>query len=235
MKLPFTLRLGSVDEPSLQVSKWLKVPALLDDEEMSRLIHSLGEFVITVTGSVTPQGKGFIGHEAFLEGYQAYIAALQGGQRPNEGNFRRIIPCVWTADLSALYAVPLAEGKQVIRACSPVIQLQHHRFDYSPIDGKFRSMVLGQDTIVWGVQFSYPQLYENPATHEIVQLNEEEAYPNTALFRKLQRWIRHETIPVPFQVEGKQIINVPIRLGKKCVEWIHRHPQLSARHLEVKV
>jgi hypothetical protein len=57
-------------------------------------------------------------------------------------------------------------------------------------------------------------------------------FPNTTLFKRLQQWVRSHTIATPFEVEGKKI-NVPIRIGKRCLNWIHVHPQLRAKGIRV--
>ena len=104
--------------------------------------------------------------------------------------------------------------------------------DYSEHDGKFRPMVFGLDSVTWGLQFSYPQLFMDGRTKEAFAVVESEEFPNTALFHQLQRWMRQNTLPTPFLVDGKRV-NSPIRLGKACLPWINRHPQLAPKHLQV--
>ncbi len=63
-------------------------------------------------------------------------------------------------------------------------------------------MVLSRKSVTWGLQFSYPQLYQDPRTRQIFKVTDTPEFPNTALFSKLQKWIRSETLPTPFQVEA---------------------------------
>ena len=124
----------------------------------------------------------------------------------------------------------VGEGETLLRIRGPVVQLRPHRFSYSAVDGKFRSMVMGTQTISWGVQFSYPQFCQLPDA-SVHQVND--SFPNTAVFKQLQRWVRHNTIPTPLKVDGTRT-NVPIRLGKNCIPWIHRHPHLIQQNIIVE-
>jgi hypothetical protein len=114
----------------------------------------------------------------------------------------------------------------------PIIQLQAHTLFYSQLDGQVRSMVRGEGEIHWGIQFSYPQIYQNAQTGQIEKIEDNEKFPNTALFRRLQRWVRDHTRATPLEVGGKRV-NLPARLGKQCFSWINRHPQLLAAGIRV--
>lgn len=193
---------------------------------MEELITALGTFWIVLVSGVIPVGQEIVTPQAFLEIYQEYVDALLQGTLQFE-RYRPFFSSVWTTSLDMLYAVPIAEGKQLVRAHRPVIQLQPHRLAYSPSDGKLRSMVFGEETISWGIQFSYPALYQDESL-QVFAVKEGDLFPNTALFKRLQQWMRSNTIPTPFEIKGGERINSPIRTGKRCT-WIHAHPQLKAR------
>lgn len=219
-------------EPPMEVSKWLKLPVLLSLEEMRHLFHVLGDFEIYFTGVLTQPGEEQILKEDFLNIYSTYINTLMQGNIPDELTYRSYFNTIFTTTPDCLYAIPASHGRQLIRASKPVIQLQSHSMDYSLMDGKFRSMVFGIDSVLWGVQFSYPQLYLEPKSKEILTVVDNDKFPNTNLFKQIQKWLRQETIPAPFKV-GVDKINVPIRLGKKCLSWINKHPQLSKKNLTI--
>lgn len=198
---------------------------------MQELVAALGDFFILPISGLIPIGNEFISKEAFLEAYSSYVAALKQGELPNDSRIRPYFTSIWTVTLEAVYAVPVKQGHNLIKICQPVIQLQGHRFDYSTVDGKFRSMVLGSDCVQWGLQFSYPQLYQDDNL-QVFSTREGVQFPNTALFKRLQQWMRSHTIATPFEVEGKKI-NVPIRIGKQCLSWVNNHPQLQVKGLRV--
>lgn len=216
----------------LQVSKWLKIQVLLDTEEMGKLLIDLGDIIIALTGCVCNLDEGFILKESFLGCYKRYIDELKERQIPDESHFRSFFSATFTVALDHLYAVMVNDGKHIIRACKPVVQLQSHRMIYSPEDGKFRSMVFGLESIAWGIQFSYPQLYQDAATHDVMQVGVSSSFPNTILFRHLQKWMREHTVPTRFEIEGKRM-TLPVRIGKSCMKWINRHPQLTLKGFKV--
>jgi len=213
----------------MQASKWLKIQLLADLSEMESLFTALEDFSIFISGAVMPKG-GDITQQQFLKVYSHYIEALKQGQIPSESTYRQMFGASLTKDPEALFVVPVGADRQLLRIGRPVLQLQPHSMDYSPLDGKFRAMVYGLESILWGIQFSYPQLYQDPETKE--PLNVDERFPNTVLYKNLQRWVRNHTMPTPFLVDGKKV-NVPIRLGKKCLPWINKHPQLLLKGIVV--
>lgn len=217
---------------SLQASKWQKCPILIDPEEMRDLFQTLGDFYIVQISGVLPLGEELVEKKDFQEIYSQYIEGLKQGMLPTDPRTRSYFSSVFTLDLNALYRVKVNDTSSLVKVVQPVIQLQAHRFDYFPADGSFRSMVMRADSISWGLQFSFPHLFqdENFIVHTV---REEQKFPNTALFKKLQGWVRSHTLATPLEIEGK-ITNVPIRLGKQCLPWINHHPQLLAKGLKVK-
>lgn len=228
-----TIPVRSTVGPTLQASKWQKCPLLIDVDEMRELLAVLGEFWMVQISGVIPIGQEIISHEAFLDAYQHYILALKQGEQATDSRLRSYFSSVWTTFLEALYTVPVNEKAHLVKVQQPVIQLQAHRFDYSLADQTFRSMVLGVDSIQWGVQFSYPHLYQDENLN-VFTVREGEQFPNTTLFKRLQKWVRDKTIATPFEVGGKRV-NVPIRLGKQCLSWINTHPQLQTKGLRVVI
>lgn len=216
----------------LQASKWLELRVLLDSDEMGQLCEHLLPFQIYLTGGVMKPGQGAVSHERFLKTYHDYVGCLQNGLLPEEETYRQLFSTLWTRQADHLAVTQVNETDYLIRPCLPVVQLRPHRFSYSPLDGQFRSMVLGRYSLSWGIQFAYPQIFQNPETQQIEQIKEEPRFPNTSLFRSLQRWVRQHTLPTPFGVGEKQV-NVPIRIGMHCLKWINQHPQLAEHNLKV--
>lgn len=232
MDKQLSLRTSST-EPPMQATKWLTSQVLLDADEMQELFNALGDFYIFQTSGVCKTDEGSISRNEFIAAYRDCISMLQKGLQPNEGPYRKLFSSVLTVSLDTLYAIPLADNQHLIRISKPVIQMQIHHMDYSQADSKFRSMVFGSDSIWWGIQFSYPQLYQNQQTHQAEQVVISTTFPNTQLYRDLQYWIRHHTIPTPM-ILNQQTVNLPMRLGKNCLSWINCHPQLIKKGLQVK-
>jgi len=226
-----SIRILEVGEDSpMQASKWLKLQVLVERSSLMALFQHLGDFEIYLTGKLTHKGGGIIPQTEFLDVYERYILDLKQGLAPDERSFAPYFSCVLSATPEAVYGIYTPTDQQLIRVAKPVIQMQAHTIDYSPRDGKLRSMVFGVDSVQWGIQFSYPQLYlEN---NEVVQALHQTEYPNTILFKKLQEWVRMNTLPTPFEIEGKKQ-NAPVRIGRECLAWINTHPQLQKKGLRV--
>ena len=217
----------------MQASKWLNAPLLLDTDEMQKLILDLGDFWIFKVQGVINKDQESLSTEQFLNCYSDYIKGLKQGRFEESPYMKSVFSSVWTTSLDALYSIPVREDQQLIKIDKPVIQLQSNRLTFSKSDGKFRSMTFGPGSIHWGIQFSYPQIYQD-AAYRVLSVKETPEFPNTLLFKNLQRWVRENTVPTPFLVE-EQKTNVPIRLGKNCFSWINNHPHLIANHLRVEV
>jgi hypothetical protein len=226
--------MSSKPQKPMQASKWLQVPILIDAEEIRSLFEALGEFQIFLISCICKPGEETITREQFLERYAEYISALQKGELPDDTHFRHYFSSAFTVSPDLLYALDVGEDQRLIRIAKPVIQLQMHRMDYSTADAKFRSMTFGEDTISWGIQFSYPQLFEDSETHEVHQVGKSADFPNTQLFHSLQRWMRQNTVPTPVLI-GEHLVNIPMRLGKKCFGWINKHPQLRKKGLQISL
>ena len=208
---------------------------MLDAGEMESLFNVLGEFYIYRVGAVCKEGCEEVSREDFLRGYAAYVNALKEGILPDPASYRGLFAAVLTVTGDALYGIRTGEGESIVRVAKPVIQIQPHSMHYSKIDNKFRPMLFGLDTITWGIQFSYPQLYQDQELQDVRKVDSGPDFPNTPLFRAVQQWQRENTIPTPFLVPDGSKVNVPMRLGKECLAWINQHPQLKSNNLEVAV
>lgn len=236
--IPIPLRASTSAEKPLQASKWLQVQALLSRNELDNLLNflekSLGVVFLFSCGVVCTKEKGQLSKEQFLNDYDTYLKSLMKGEIPDLNVYRSIFSPAMTTTTDALFTIPVGEDRQIIRVARPVVQLQAHHIDYSTVDKKFHSMVFGADSIAWGLQFSYPQLYQDNETKQVEIIKKTATFPNTALFQLLQKWMRQHTIPTPFIAEGKTT-NVPMRLGKECLSWINKHPQLIQKNITVKI
>ena len=220
------------NEGQLRVSKWLKFQVLLDADEMEDLFRELGPFFIFLVSEVVSKETALLEHAQFLAGYRHYIEILKKGEIPENNQFRKIFSSVFTTTPDIMYAQDLGKERYLIKALKPVIQLQAHHFFLSDIDGKYHPMVLSDQSFSWGLQFSYPQIYQDPKSTEFSKVTTSAEFPNTELFVRLTKALRKNSMPTPFSYKGVKTY-VPIRIGKKCLSWIANHAQLKKRGLEV--
>ncbi|MBI3508559.1 MAG: hypothetical protein HY069_02830, partial [Chlamydiia bacterium] len=187
-------------EGTFQASKWLKLAVLCDEGELAELLD--GSFaIVPLTGIF--DGK-VLEPSRFVSVFAEWIAALKQGKVPTDRELRKILACAWVHDRNAIWLQEVVGKGFLAKIARPVVQVQAHFFSYSSLDGQFRSMSMGEGSVFWGLQFSYPQVYQDPQTMEIDQVGRGE------LFEKIQTWSRERTRPTPFIAENKKT-NVPIR------------------------
>jgi hypothetical protein len=110
--------------------------------------------------------------------------------------------------------------------------MQHHKLHFSQDDHQFRSMVLGLEAFPFGIQLSYPQLYQEPKTHELKKVLLDPSFENTPLYKKIKQWIKTNTRPISFLVEDKKV-TIPCRIGKEALLFVNNHPWLIKKNLKV--
>jgi hypothetical protein len=199
---------------------------------MRQLVQALGPFHIVQTSCPVALGSEEISIESFCHSYEQYVQALRQGAPLD--CFKPLFSSSISLSLDDFYVMQLPQpGRGLVKACRPVIQLQAHTFFYSFVDREFHSMVQGKESVAWGLQFSYPQLFQDPVTKKIVKVNDADLFPNTALYATLMRWMRTATLPTPFVVQGVKT-NAPIRIGKQALEWVNQHPQLQRQGICVQ-
>lgn len=217
-----TLRTSTVEiEGTYQGSKYLKYQVLCSALELRDLFERCSPSVLYhLTG--LSDGKS-LERDLFIQEYDHWIQMLQEGKVPSDQQLKSILAAGLSKSADGFWKQELANGRYIIKMAKPIIQIQAHFFTYSSIDKVFRPMTMGHNSIFWGLQFSFPQIYQDPKTMELLKSDQTE---NAKLFQIIKQWVKDETRPTPFLVEGKKV-NVPIRLGKSCFSWIHKHPQLK--------
>lgn len=218
------------DQP-LEAAKWLSLPMMLGPSELEHLLNALGEIHIVKTLSKVEEGKEEIAKEDFVSLYAEYAGLLKEGAVPDSRRFKGVFSSVITLDLDALFSVPLDAGYHVVKVKSPIIQMQYHTMKWSKEEGKFRSQLFGQDSLPWGILFSYPQILLHQETKDIVKADTP-GFVNYRLFKEIQKWQRQHTIPTPFLADGRRI-NTSQRIGRECLPWIENHPLFKLYDLKI--
>lgn len=226
------LRNSTMDqEGALKVSSFIKIPLLIDDFEMENLCQFFGDISFYNTQGVSDFTHGILKAPEFMEHYRSYINALKENKIIALKKSYPIFSYALSVTPDIFYEVKVDETRRVIKATKPPIQMQPHEFFFSQESETFYSMVFSEKSISYGIQFSYPNLYQNPHTHEVY--NVDETFPNTSFFKNFRQWVRNNTVPSSFVVNGKKY-NLPYRVGKGCFSWLSKHPQLLENQIFVK-
>jgi hypothetical protein len=214
------------------VSKWLKHQVLLDVDEMKVCLEALDPFEFYNVSSIASLEDLKISHETFLRVYENYITDLKRGKAPEPD--RKIFSAVMTVDSEALYAKEIQPGRRMAKLARPVVQLQNHCFFASKMDHKIHPMVMSLGSIQWGLQFAFPQIFFDGSGGSYIKNSDEKQFPNAALFAKLIKWLRSASVPTTFLWDGHKVAT-PLRIGKKCFDWIENHPQLKEQGITIHV
>jgi len=95
-------------------------------------------------------------------------------------------------------------------------------------------LLFGSQSCSWGLQFSYPHLFQNE-NYKVFQVNKEVKFVNNHLFKQLKSWLRANSMPTTFITSSGKVFCSPIKIGKSCCGWINMHPQLQQLGLKVKI
>lgn len=212
-------------EGILRCSKWVSYTFLISLNELQYLFDILSNFYLINTFEPCPLEKAVLPHAAFLEIYNKYIKLLANGDIPDPSLYKKAFYHSISSSLENLYAMEVSKG-YLIKPKKPLIFLRPAAITYSELDQKLRSTLPSQKTILWGLEASYPQIYENSLTRETKTIINDFNYPNSSLFHILRKTLRKLSEPFQLQLPDKKIMT-PFRIGKEVKNWIHHHPQLS--------
>lgn len=219
-------------EGDLHASKWLKHQFLLSKQEHADLFTSFEGFVMYQASGPVYESLALITRNQFLKQYSDYIDSIVSGREIDISQWRRFFCNYLTVDPEALYKIVLTDGRVIIKASRPTVQMQLHTFFPSDVDGKFHSMVMASDCIHFGLQISYPQIFEDPKTHQFSKTLDSSVFPNTSLFKHIVRYLRSHTVPTPLLFKGQRSV-APFRIGKECFPWINNHVGCIKKQLQV--
>jgi len=203
---------------AFSVSKWLKHQVLLDTAEMEELCRF--PFKLYNVSQILPSADNEVSKKEFLDSYRDYIEQLKEGKVVTPRSFSCAI------SVEELHVEEIGPGKYMTKQRLPVIQMQPHRFFFSKIGKTIQPMVMSPESIPWGIQFSYPQIFIRDGV-----FTKTTGFPNTELFTNLMRWFRAHTHPTTFLYQEEKI-STPLRLGKN---WKEDHPFLPTHNLGLYV
>ncbi len=216
-------------EGQFQAAKWLKIQALLDPVELSDLLSLCPPTWIYPLSGLFALGDVAVPKERLTSVYAEWIDCLKSGQVLDPVQLRLWNALCWTRRPEAVWLQEVPGNRYLVKVGEPVVQIQVHYMSYSEADLEFRSMALGQSAIFWGLQFSFPQVYQDPKTLELIEGARGE---NWELFQHIRHYVREETLPTPVMINGKRK-NLPMRLGRRCFSWIGMHRALTKQGLSI--
>lgn len=206
-------------------SRWQRHAFFLDPKEMFSLLETLSPVeMFNVSGVVSP-GNEQIDCEQFLSLYEEYFSAVLEKEGIDLSAYRKAFTTAWTRGKEAISFTETKDHRKILRANRPVLQLQMHQFRYDHQLEKFFAMSCGKGNISWGIQISFPMIFQKGPGEPVVQVKKGDTQFD--LYTSLVRFLRKETLPTPFLIDGKRK-NATFRIGKKVLSDIEGNlPQLE--------
>lgn len=227
MDLSFPLDVSTIEkEGDLHCSKWVKHAILLDKEEMESFWKVLDSSIMISPVQKVSKEKWQVSKEHFFAQYEKYLSWLRLEEEFPPPALRKEFTLMASSFVEAFYAVSVALDQFIIKARCPVIQIQTYHCFISKFDRKIYPMAMNADSFTYGLQISYPQIYEEPHTGKFKKMLLEKDFPNTILYKQIVQWLRNHTKPAIFFIGDKEEV-APFRVGKKDKDWMSDHKRFK--------
>lgn len=201
-------------------SKWQKIQVLLDPVELKALLQYLSPIFILNTSGVIPREKISIQVDEFVRIYEQYIAILQGKISREKISLSYAL----SQRLENFCMVQPSSNKYICRMIQPDVQIQTYSLLLDEF-GKPLSQVFSTDATSFGLQLSYPAIFQDALTGQVFSTTKN-TFAGWKLFSAIRNWIRSHTFPLPLHFKEKNS-RLPIRLGPLAGTWITSHIDLN--------
>lgn len=209
-------------EGKFQASKWMHVRLFLSKKELEALFHHLGSFDLVSLSKLSSIEDLIIAPDLFFSLYQEYLLALKRGQKTD----KKVFSLAMVEDPESLFFAQLKPSLFAARLKKPCIQISLVEFSYDEELGECFFNQHAKDGISCGLQFSFPQFYEDPETRKQNVHFKDLSFSHTALFKALQQWMRNHTKPLSLY-KGKNVIKTGIRVGLDGAELLKEHAEFK--------
>lgn len=228
------IQVSSIEkEGILKASKYLRLQMLLEKEELKALFAEFSDFYLVYHSKISEKNTSKVDKDVYLALYGNYIDKLKKDPSLLTRNELMDLSLCFSKTLDAFFSIPIDGNKELIKLRSPAILVQPFSFFYEKGQGSIFTTVHSQNRVLWGIECSFPQFYQDPKTLDTIEILKDKTDPNTQMFKSLQRWVRRNTEPVCLLINGQEQIH-PFRLGSSCFSWINEYPLLATYDLKVK-
>jgi len=215
-----TYNSASLAPSKLQASLWMTQRVLLTPQELQELFDSLPQFFLFSLSAIGPQERFALKRSTFLENYEAFFATLFEHKDARFQFHKKQLTVAMTADLDALHLVQAAQDKYLIHLHQPVIVIGLSVFHYDAESSKVMFTDHLQASIRVGLEFKFPQFYQDPKTMQPVKHFTDKTHLNTQLYKALQKWIRDHTKVLFLKSQNSLDLRLTpgCKIGDKAIE-----------------
>jgi hypothetical protein len=200
-------------------------------EEWAHFFHDFPQLHLFRVASVVAKGKEEMEISEFLSIMTKFITEIESRSDIDIDPYRIPFSCALSPTISDFSVMHLPGERVLVKPREPVIQLRPLSLSMSP-EGALQTKSWGKDNIFWGIQLSYPQIFQDPQTKEIVQALAD--HPNGKLFKEILKWFRLHTKPVSLAKRGKSLA-FSLKVGAKSVYLLAKHEQIKKSIIEFVV
>lgn len=218
--------------PPFEVSRQQKIGFLYDTQDLKELSELFKDvYCIDLTRPGKPTDL-IIKFSELLPSLENNIIRLKKNQvAPLSSTDQRLLNSSLSSTTDAIAELKLADSRSLLRPTLPLIQINPLRLYYNQELATIKSQVYGRDTIAWGIQLSYPQLFKDQESGDVIStLIPDSPLPNTALFKDAQKWMRRNTKICTFKSDN-MTISSNVRITPRALEWVSYHSQLKEHNL----
>lgn len=220
------------EEGVYRASKYQRVQMLLEQEELEGLFNELNNFYILEYSKVLEQDNHIVSKEEFLLRYKTYLTALKTNPKNITRDLLSSLSVTFSKNLDVYYQVKINDQKTLIKLKAPAILVQPFTFHLDLENESVFTSVHTEERIFWGLEFSFPGVYQDGKTIDVIEIFKDLKSPNTTLFKTLQKYARRNTTPTSLLFKDSSK-NFSFRLGKKCYRWINEYSKLHEHNLIV--
>lgn len=213
-----------------RASKWIAFQMLLTRNELEDLFNEISAQVFCCIAKVDEEKNLLYHKESYLSLYTSYLEALKS---QNKFLIKQLLISLNVAlayDESSLYKVLAPNNKCLIKIKKPCIQVKPFNFVYHFGLEKFLTNIKSEEAIYFGLEFSFPQIFQDPQSQEIQSLFKNNLSLSETYFNKIRLFVREKTKPAKFLISDKRKV-ATFRIGKTCAGFVEELSFLKEKQL----
>lgn len=217
-------------EGDYRVSKWMNFQLLLNESELLELFKEIEVQHLLCLSHVGIYEDLYLSKQNYLNLYAKYLELLQKDTILESREIIKKLNVAIAYDFQDFYKIPLPDDKILIKMKSPSIQIKPFHFVYNHELEKFLPNVCSSSTIYFGLEISFPQIFQDPKTFVIKHIFKDQKLKSAQQFKKIRSFVRDHTQPARFQIKDNVKV-ATFRIGKKCINFAKSCPALKKEGL----
>ena len=217
-------------EGAFKTSKHQRVQVFLSKDEFLDLLESLGEFYIVEHSKVLSCNAKTLSNEELISRYQKYLDAIYKEEVSRD--VLMSLSLAISGDCSSFYKIELPDQRCMVKQKMPALLLQPFSFHFDRENQEVFTGVHTEERIYFGVEISYPTIFQEPHSLETRFLLKEKDNQNTKIYKELTRRIRKMTVPTQLQINEKKKA-FSFKIGVKQLLFAAKHPKLKKENLKL--